>query len=111
MSRRVEAEMRKRAGWPSAEERVDGLRTERVGERPPSHHRSIWISDVHLGTRRCKASALADFLVNHKAETLYLVGDIVDGWNLGDAWYWSAAQTDVVEQIAAWGRHGGRVVF
>jgi UDP-2,3-diacylglucosamine pyrophosphatase LpxH len=44
----------------------------------PSYYRTIWISDVHLGTRACKASALLDFLRSHIAETLYLVGDIVD---------------------------------
>src|SRR5579863_3340761 len=50
--------------------------------------RSIWISDFHLGTRGCKADALLDFLRNHEAENLYLVGDIVDGWNAGPTWYW-----------------------
>jgi UDP-2,3-diacylglucosamine pyrophosphatase LpxH len=51
-----------------------------------SYYRTIWISDVHLGTRACKASALLDFLRHHISETLYLVGDIVDGWNCGPAW-------------------------
>jgi hypothetical protein len=45
----------------------------------PKSCRSIWISDFHLGTRGCKADALLDFLRNHEAENLYLVGDIVDG--------------------------------
>src|SRR5216683_2242206 len=57
----------------------------------PKSWRSIWISDFHLGTRSCKADALLDFLRNHYAETLYLVGDIVDGWNAGRSWYWSPA--------------------
>jgi DNA polymerase II small subunit/DNA polymerase delta subunit B len=72
----------------------------------PKSCRSIWISDFHLGTRGCKADALLDFLRHHEAETLYLVGDIVDGWNAGPSWYWSAAQKAVVEEIAAWRRRG-----
>lgn len=74
--------------------------------------RSIWISDLHLGTRGCKAQDLLDFLRRFEAETLYLVGDIVDGWYLGHpAWYWSAAQTAVVAEIAAWRRRGANVVY
>ncbi|HTW87309.1 MAG TPA: UDP-2,3-diacylglucosamine diphosphatase [Candidatus Binataceae bacterium] len=74
-------------------------------------YRSIWISDVHLGTRGCKAEALLDFLQRHQAENLYLVGDIVDGWNLGPAWYWSRAQSAVASEIRAWRRRGVKVVF
>jgi len=76
-----------------------------------NYYRSIWISDLHLGTPRCKAEALYDFLRHHQADNLYLVGDIVDGWMLGPSWYWSPAQTAVIEQIAAWHRRGSRVVF
>jgi UDP-2,3-diacylglucosamine pyrophosphatase LpxH len=75
------------------------------------YYRSIWISDFHLGTRSCKADALLDFLRSHQAETLYLVGDIVDGWNSGRSWYWSPAQNAVVREIVNWGRRGTRVVF
>lgn len=76
-----------------------------------NYYRSIWISDLHLGTPRCKAEALYDFLRHHRAETLYLVGDIVDGWVLGPSWYQSPAQSAVMEEIAAWRRRGTRVVF
>jgi UDP-2,3-diacylglucosamine pyrophosphatase LpxH len=71
--------------------------------------RSIWLSDFHLGTRGCKAGALLDFLRNHEAENLYLVGDIVDGWKAGPSWYWSAAQKCVVDEIRSWRRRGTRV--
>ncbi|MGO9264266.1 MAG: UDP-2,3-diacylglucosamine diphosphatase [Candidatus Binataceae bacterium] len=74
-------------------------------------YRSIWISDLHLGTHHCQAEALLDFLLHHEAETLFLVGDIVDGWNRGSAWYWSAAQTAVAEEFRAWARRGTRVVL
>jgi UDP-2,3-diacylglucosamine pyrophosphatase LpxH len=75
----------------------------------PKSSRSIWISDFHLGTRACKASALLSFLRNYEAETLYLVGDIVDSWNAGPSWFWSAAQKAVVEEIALWRKRGVRV--
>ncbi len=74
-------------------------------------YRSIWISDVHLGTRACKAEALLDFLRRHQADNLYLVGDIVDGWNQGSAWYWSRAQSAVAEEIKRWRRRGVKVVL
>ena len=75
----------------------------------PKSCRSIWISDFHLGTHGCKADALLDFLRNHQAENLYLVGDIVDGWNAGPSWYWSHAQKAVVREIAAWRKRGVRI--
>ncbi len=83
-------------------------------ESPAPHnnyYRSIWISDLHLGTRACKAEALLGFLRHHQADNLYLVGDIVDCWNLGGSWFWSEAQEGVVREIAMWRRQGTRVVF
>ena len=73
--------------------------------------RSIWISDLHLGTRRCKARELLEFLEQYEAENLYLVGDIVDGWVMGPTWHWSREQGAVVEKITAWHRLGVRVTF
>ena len=77
----------------------------------PKYYRTIWISDVHLGTRACKADSLLDFLRHHIAETLYLVGDIVDGWNWGPSWHWSLAQQELVNEIVRWRRRGANVVF
>lgn len=84
-----------------------------VNESPLSrkHFRSIWISDFHLGTARCKAEALLDFLRRHTAETLFLVGDVIDGWNVGPGWCWDGAQTAVVEELWAWRRRGTRMIF
>ncbi len=79
--------------------------------RERKYYRSIWISDFHLGTARCKAEALLDFLHAHCAENLFLVGDVIDGWNIGPGWTWNAAQTAVVEEIWAWRRQGTRIVF
>ncbi|TAN45001.1 MAG: UDP-2,3-diacylglucosamine diphosphatase [Rhodospirillales bacterium] len=75
------------------------------------HYRSIWISDVHLGTRGCKAEFLLDFLKYTESDHLYLVGDIVDGWRLKRSWYWPQAHNDVVQKILRKARKGTRVVF
>jgi UDP-2,3-diacylglucosamine pyrophosphatase LpxH len=74
-------------------------------------YRAVWISDVHLGTRGCKAESLHSFLRSHFAEKLYLVGDIVDAWREGPAWFWNSAQQAVVEEITAWREKGAEVIF
>ncbi|MDF2366675.1 UDP-2,3-diacylglucosamine diphosphatase [Sneathiella sp.] len=80
--------------------------------RTISHeYRSIWISDIHLGTPGCKANFLLDFLRSTKSENLYLVGDIIDGWSLQQGWYWPQAHNDVVQKILRKARQGTRVVF
>ena len=76
-----------------------------------TRHRTIFISDTHLGTRGCKAEALADFLAHNECETLFLVGDIVDGWQMKRRWYWTAAQDRVVAEILRKVDHGTRVIF
>jgi len=74
-------------------------------------HRTIFISDTHLGTRGCKAEALADFLAHNACDTLFLVGDIVDGWQLKRRWYWTQAQSQVVTEILRKVDAGTRVIF
>ena len=74
-------------------------------------HRTIFISDTHLGTRGCKAEALADFLAHNDCETLFLVGDIVDGWQLKRRWFWTDAQNQVVGEILRKVDQGTRVIF
>lgn len=77
----------------------------------PRRYRTLWISDVHLGTPGCNAAALLDFLRRTECETLYLVGDIVDGWQLRRQWYWPQAHNDVVQKVLRKARKGTRVVF
>ena len=79
--------------------------------RPPRRHRTIFISDTHLGTRGCKAELLADFLARNTCGTLYLVGDIIDGWQLRRRWYWNHAQTQVVREVLRKIDEGTRVIF
>jgi UDP-2,3-diacylglucosamine pyrophosphatase LpxH len=73
--------------------------------------RCLFLSDVHLGTRGCQADMLLDFLKHHEAETIYLVGDIVDGWRLKVSWNWPQAHNDVVQKLLRAVRKGARVVY
>ncbi|WP_242499972.1 UDP-2,3-diacylglucosamine diphosphatase [Methylibium sp. Pch-M] len=73
--------------------------------------RSVWVSDVHLGTPGCQAAALLDFLKAVDSRHLYLVGDIIDGWQLRRSWYWPQAHNDVVQKLLRKARKGTRVVF
>jgi UDP-2,3-diacylglucosamine pyrophosphatase LpxH len=77
----------------------------------PSRYRTIWISDLHLGTRGCKADFLLDFLRETESETLYLVGDIIDGWRLKRTWYWLQSHNDVVQKILRKARKGTKVIY
>jgi UDP-2,3-diacylglucosamine pyrophosphatase LpxH len=76
------------------------------------NYKSIFISDVHLGTRDCKAELLNNFLKHNKCETLYLVGDILDVWRIQqNRWYWKQSHTNVVRRILGFAKHGTRVVY
>ncbi|MBN9024753.1 MULTISPECIES: UDP-2,3-diacylglucosamine diphosphatase [Kaistia] len=77
----------------------------------PRHLRTLFLSDIHLGTRGSQAELLLDFLKWHDAETIYLVGDIVDGWRLKKSWYWPQAHNDVVQKLLRKGRKGARLVY
>ena len=66
---------------------------------PKNEYRSVFISDVHLGTKSCKAKLLHDFLDTFEAENLFLVGDIIDGWALRRKHFWSKKQTEVIRRI------------
>jgi len=89
---------------PSLGEKQDGQEgTHRV--------RTVWISDVHLGTPGCQAHALLDFLKRVECDTLYLVGDIIDGWQLRRSWYWPQAHNDVVQKLLRKARKGTRVIY
>jgi UDP-2,3-diacylglucosamine pyrophosphatase LpxH len=79
--------------------------------RPRRKYRTVWISDIHLGTRGCNAELLVDFLRAIECETLYLVGDIVDGWRLSKGWYWPDAHNEVVRRLLKMSHRGTRVVF
>jgi UDP-2,3-diacylglucosamine pyrophosphatase LpxH len=62
-------------------------------------YRTIWISDLHLGTRSSKVEGLLDFLAHHEADRYYLVGDIIDGWALQRSWYWPDSHNELLEAL------------
>lgn len=78
---------------------------------PPRRVRSIFISDVHLGTRACQAERLLDFLRSHDAEHLYLIGDIIDFWAMNRGIHWTRTQNTVVQKILRRARHGEQVML
>ncbi len=80
-------------------------------DEPTHRFRALWLSDVHLGTRDCKAAELLGLLRACEARTVYLVGDIIDGWRLRKGWYWPQAHNDVVQKLLRKARKGCRVVF
>jgi UDP-2,3-diacylglucosamine pyrophosphatase LpxH len=90
------------SGEPAAPEQEPGGRRK---------YRTIWISDVHLGTRGCNAQLLIDFLDNTDSETMYLVGDIIDGWRLKKKFYWPAAHNDIVWRVLKRAKRGTRIVY
>ncbi|KRB86084.1 UDP-2,3-diacylglucosamine hydrolase [Sphingomonas sp. Root710] len=79
--------------------------------RQRRRYRTIWVSDIHLGTRGCNAQMLIDFLDSTDSETMYLVGDIIDGWRLKRSWYWPATHNDIVWRVMKRAKRGTRVVF
>ena len=83
------------------------------GEQPNVclRFRSIWISDIHLGTKGCQADQVLDFLRYTDSQYLYLVGDIVDGWQLRKRWFWPQPNNDVVQKILRRARKGAQVFY
>lgn len=94
---------------------VPGRRHWRSGDalipRGKLKFRTVWISDTHLGTAGCNAELLHDFLHSIKPDTLYLVGDIIDGWRLKRGWYWPPRHNDIVRRVLKLANKGTRVVY
>jgi UDP-2,3-diacylglucosamine pyrophosphatase LpxH len=84
---------------------------ERDKKSKPIHFRTIWISDIHLGTSGCQAKRLLEFLKATESDKLYLVGDIVDGWQLKRRWYWHQTHNDVVQLVMKKAKKGTKVIF
>ncbi len=87
---------------PAIPERTTGQRR---------RYRTIWISDIHLGTKGCNAQMLIDFLDHTDSETMYLVGDIIDGWRLKKKFYWPPEHNDIVWRILKRAKRGTRIVY
>ncbi|ACB64665.1 UDP-2,3-diacylglucosamine diphosphatase [Burkholderia ambifaria] len=96
----------------SAHEPPAAHATQHDDPEPSAHrYRTIWLSDIHLGSSGCQAPYLLDFLRHNDSEYLYLVGDIIDGWQLKKGWYWPQAHNDVVQKILRKARKGTQVVY
>ena len=80
-------------------------------EPETTHYRTLFLSDIHLGKRGCQADLFLDFLRYHDADTVYLVGDIIDGWALKGGWYWPQSHNDVIQKLLRKVRKGTRMVF
>ena len=74
-------------------------------------YKTIFISDVHLGTRGCRADSLIDFLKNNNCEKLYLVGDIIDGWRMKRGIYWPQSHTNVIRRVLTKAKRGTEVIW
>jgi UDP-2,3-diacylglucosamine pyrophosphatase LpxH len=86
--------------------------TSRLDDGLADHrYRTIWLSDIHLGSGGCQANYLLDFLRHNDSEYLYLVGDIIDGWQLRKGWFWPQAHNDVIQKILRKARKGTQVVY
>lgn len=75
-------------------------------------YKTIFISDTHLGTKDAKADLLSNFLKNNECETLYLVGDIIDGWKIQqNRWKWKQSHTNVIRRILGYTKRGIKVIY
>lgn len=75
------------------------------------HVRTIFLSDIHLGTRACQAERLLSFLRHYHSERIFLIGDIIDFWAMRRSIHWSPAQNTVVQKLLKRARHGTEVLF
>jgi UDP-2,3-diacylglucosamine pyrophosphatase LpxH len=75
------------------------------------HWRSIWISDIHLGTKHAQVEPLLDFLRHTECEFLYIVGDFIDGWELKRSWLWEDSYNTLIQKILRKIRKGTEVVY
>ena len=83
----------------------------KIGKNKPLTFRAIWISDTHLGTYGSRASEILHFIKHTECETMYLVGDMIDGWQLKKRWYWPQQHNDVVQKLLRKARGGTKVVY
>lgn len=74
-------------------------------------YKSVFISDVHLGTRGSKSELLLDFLKDTECDNLFLVGDILDGWRLKKGWFWPESHSTVIQKILRMARKGTRIIY
>ncbi len=82
-----------------------------IEDRQKTYYRTIFLSDIHLGTRGCKAESLVNFLQHHTCDRLVLVGDIIDGWRMKSGIYWPQAHTNVLRRFLTLTKRGTEVIY
>jgi UDP-2,3-diacylglucosamine pyrophosphatase LpxH len=97
-------------GSPS---RATGMASDGIdkGKRKARHYRAVFVSDTHLGTRAARADLLHDFLKHISCDKLFLVGDIIDGWQLKSRWYWNTDHNDVIRRVLKMAKQGTEVIY
>ena len=76
-----------------------------------AHYKTVWLSDIHLGNKDCKAEYLLDFLENNQIDTLYLVGDIIDIWSMQRTMYWSQSHNNVIRTLLGKAKRGTKIIY
>lgn len=74
-------------------------------------YKTIFISDLHIGSTQCQADILLDFLKHNDCDVLYLVGDIIDFWALSKKVYWPKDHNTIIQKILRKARHDTRVIY
>jgi UDP-2,3-diacylglucosamine pyrophosphatase LpxH len=87
----------------------NGVNRSRLDSHAP--WRSVFISDIHLGTQDCKAAALNQFLKHHPCQHLYLAGDVIDGWKMKKGVYWKPACSRLVKRLFKWSKRGIKITY
>ncbi|MBX3706055.1 MAG: UDP-2,3-diacylglucosamine diphosphatase [Pseudomonadales bacterium] len=82
-----------------------------LAEPGKHHYRTIFLSDIHLGTKGCQADRLLGFLKLHTCDRLYLVGDIVDGWRMRSQMYWPQSHSNVLRRFLTLTKRGTEVIY
>lgn len=76
-----------------------------------NHYRTVWLSDIHLGCKDCKAKYLLNFLNHHSIDTLFLVGDIIDMWALSKQFHWPESHNELLHKLLSLSKEGTRVIY
>jgi UDP-2,3-diacylglucosamine pyrophosphatase LpxH len=73
--------------------------------------RSVFVSDVHLGSKGCRADLLLEFLKSVEVDHLFLVGDIFDLWAMRKGFFWPQEHNNAVRTILGKAKGGTKVIY
>ncbi|MEZ6047857.1 MAG: UDP-2,3-diacylglucosamine diphosphatase [Planctomycetaceae bacterium] len=82
-----------------------------IGNEANRQIRSIFVSDVHLGCMHSRADEFLSFLQAHQPESLYLVGDLVDGWKLRKKWRWPESYNQILDRVQELSDQGTEIYY